>query len=183
MTRRLLLAWLVTLSAGLAVLPTPASAAGLAAPPTTCPGQSTLAAPAPVQEQTMLCMTNHARARLGLPPLEESAPLVASATEKGGDILRCDSFSHYACGREFNYWIRASGYLSTQCWRVGENLAWGVRSQGTVGAIFRAWMRSPAHRANLLGSYTEIGINLTTGTLEGDRGVRLWTQHFGTHCE
>lgn len=182
MTRRLLLTALVTLSAGLVLPSSPASAAGLAADPNVCPGQAALAAPATAQEQTMLCMTNYARDRLGLPPLAEAAPLVASATEKSGDILRCDSFSHDACDREFSYWIRASGYLSTQCWRVGENLAWGIRSQGTVGAIFRAWMRSPMHRANLLGDFTEIGIDLTTGTLEGDRGVRLWTQHFGTHC-
>lgn len=146
MTRRLLCLALVTLLAALAVPLAPASAAGLAAPASACPGQSKLDAPTEAQEQAMLCMTNFARSRLGQAPLEEVATLAASAAGKGGDILLCDSFSHNACGREFNYWIRASGYLSTQCWRVGENLAWGIGPQGTVGSIFRAWMRSPAHR-------------------------------------
>jgi uncharacterized protein YkwD len=183
MTRGLFFATLAALAAALAAPLTPASAAGLAAPPSVCPGQSTLTAPPAAQEQTMLCMANFARARFGQPPLTESAPLATSAAEKGADILRCDSFSHNACGREFSYWIKASGYLSTQCWRVGENLAWGAGPKGTVGSIFRAWMRSPEHRANLLGGYTEIGIDLVTGTLEGQPGTRVWTQHFGSHCE
>jgi uncharacterized protein YkwD len=182
-TRRLLCLALVTMLGALGAPLMPASAAGLAAPASACPGQLKLDAPTAAQEQAMLCMTNFARERLGQPPLEEAAPLAASAAGKGGDILLCDNFSHNACGREFNYWIRASGYLSSQCWQVGENLAWGTGPQGTVGSIFRAWMRSPTHRANLLGNYTQIGVDLETGTLEGHRNARVWTQHFGSHCE
>ncbi len=181
-TRRLVSLIVAALLATLAVPLATASASGLAAPATVCPGQSAPAAPAAAREQAMLCMTNYARAQFGQLPLEEAAPLAASAAEKGADILLCDSFSHTACGREFSYWIRASGYLSTQCWRVGENLAWGTGSQGTVGSIFRAWMRSPEHRENLLGNFTQIGIDLETGTLEGHRGARVWTQHFGSQC-
>jgi uncharacterized protein YkwD len=131
----------------------------------------------------MLCMTNFARARYGEGPLVASAALATSAAEKGADILSCDNFSHNACGREFGYWIRANGYVSTPCWRIGENLAWGTGAYGTVGSIFRAWLRSPEHRANLLGDYSEIGIALDTGVLEGHRGAHVWTQHFGSHCE
>jgi uncharacterized protein YkwD len=183
MTRRRVLVALATTLATLAAPVASTSAAGLAAPATTCPGQSQLDAPAAAQIQTMLCMTNFARAKLGQPPLEEDVALATSATEKAADILSCDSFSHFACGREFSYWIRASGYMSSQCWHIGENLAWGAGPLGTVGSIFRAWMRSPEHRANLLGNYTQIGIDVETGTLEGHRGARVWTQHFGSHCE
>lgn len=160
-----------------------ASAGGLVAPPSACPGQVSLAAPVPAQERTMLCMANFARAELGLGALEASEPLEQSAREKGRDILRCDSFSHYACGREFAYWIRATGYLSSECWRAGENLAFGNGDLGSVRSIFRAWLRSPEHRENLLGEYTQTGIDLSTGTLEGFAGTRIWTEHFGTHCE
>jgi uncharacterized protein YkwD len=177
------MAAVLMVAAALAAPALPAAASGLAAPPSVCPGQYTMRAPAPTQEQAMLCMTNFARAQLDQPPLEESAPLMSSAAEKGNDVLACDSFSHTACGREFSYWIRASGYLSTPCWHIGENLAWGAGSYGTVGSIFRAWLRSPEHRENILGSYTQIGIDLLTGTLEGHRGARVWTQHFGSHCE
>ncbi|MBK5220915.1 MAG: CAP domain-containing protein [Thermoleophilia bacterium] len=149
----------------------------LVAPASACPNQGRLDAPVPTQERTMLCMANFARAEVGVAPLEQSA------REKARDILRCDSFSHYACGREFAYWIRATGYLSSECWRAGENLAFGSGALGSVRAIFRAWMRSPEHRENILGEYTQTGIDLTTGTLEGFAGTRVWTQHFGTHCE
>lgn len=160
-----------------------ASAAGpnLVAPASTCP-QSKLDAPAEAQEQAMLCLTNYARAQIGATQLEETPELEQSAADKAGDILSCDSFSHYACGREFTYWMKATGYLSAECWRAGENLAWGAGEYGTVASIFRAWLRSPAHRANLLGEYTQIGINLKVGELEGTRGVHVWTQHFGLHC-
>jgi uncharacterized protein YkwD len=154
----------------------------LIAPATACP-QTRLDAPVATQEQAMLCMTNFARERFGENILEENATLEQSARDKSGDILSCDSFSHYACGREFTYWMRATGYLSTECWKAGENLAWGADDFGTVKSIFRAWMRSPTHRENILGNFTQIGIDLQTGTLEGLSGTHVWTQHFGSHCE
>lgn len=130
----------------------------------------------------MLCLTNFARAEAGATQLEETPELDESAADKSNDILECDSFSHSACGREFTYWMRATGYISAECWRAGENLAWGAGDYGTVTSIFRAWLRSPTHRANLLGDYTQIGIDLRVGKLEGSRGVHVWTQHFGLHC-
>lgn len=162
--------------------PASAASSNLVAPPSVCP-QIKLDGPAVAQEEAMLCMTNFARSQVGETPLESTAALQQSAAEKSRDILRCDSFSHYACGREFTYWIRESGYLSTECWRAGENLAWGTGGYGTVRAIFRAWLRSPAHRANVLGDFSQIGIDLQTGSLSGHTGVHVWTQHFGSHCE
>jgi uncharacterized protein YkwD len=148
-----------------------------------CDGALALDAPASVQEETMLCLVNDARTHFELPPLSQSLQLRESAVEKTADLLRCDEFSHTACGRPFSYWIDEVGYMGTPCWRVGENLAWGVEDKGSVGAIFRAWMRSPAHRANILGSFEETGIELRVGGLGGLEGVRLWTEHFGSHCE
>jgi uncharacterized protein YkwD len=141
-----------------------------------------LDAPAAAQESAMLCLVSEARGQHGLTPLVPSTSLRQSAVEKGGDLLRCNEFSHTACGREFSFWIRDTGYMSAECWRVGENLAWGVDEQGTVGSIFRAWMRSPTHRANILGDFEETGIDLRVGPLGGLTGVHIWTQHFGSHC-
>jgi len=155
---------------------------GLIAPGAACPGQASLDAPVAAQESTMLCMVNYARAQLALRPLAATDALEFSARAKSEDVLTCDSFSHYACGRQFDYWIEASGYLSTECWRAGENLAFGSGSYGSVRSIFRAWMRSPEHRENILGDYAETGIDLVTGTLEGFAGTKVWTQHFGLHC-
>lgn len=157
-----------------------ASAAGLMAPSSVCP-PTKLSASTEAQEQAMLCLTNYARAQYGEGQLEEAGELEESAAEKAEDIFRCDSFSHFACGREFSYWIRATGYMSG-CWRVGENLAWGTGEYGSVSSIFRAWLRSPEHRANILGDYAQIGISLDTGSLEGHERTRVWAQYFGLHC-
>jgi uncharacterized protein YkwD len=154
----------------------------LVAPPTSCPGQENLEAPPEAQEQTMRCMVDFARRQAGLGGLTDSEALDLSAGEKAGDILECDSFSHFACGREFSYWIRESGYMSTPCWHVGENLAWGTGEYGTARSIFQAWMRSPDHRKNILGEYQELGMSVQVGTLGGQPGTRVWTQHFGTQC-
>ncbi len=155
----------------------------LIAPFGTCPSQEDLAAPAIAQQQAMECMVNFARREAGLNELSDTADLAQSAAEKSLDILRCDSFSHFACGREFTYWIKASGYMSTPCWHVGENLAWGTGEYGTVRSIFEAWMRSPEHRSNILGDYDETGLSLQVGALEGQSDTRVWAEHFGSHCE
>jgi uncharacterized protein YkwD len=152
------------------------------APTFACPGQTDLDAPTEAQEEAMRCMTDHARAHFGLPPFAEDEQLDLSAAGKSGDILFCDSFSHFACGRAFTYWMKESGYLSAPCWRAGENLAWGVGEEGSVRSIFRAWMRSPGHRQNILGNFAQIGIDLQVGDLAGRGGTHVWTQHFGSHC-
>ncbi len=177
---------LATLAATLvavAVWAVPAAAAGLIAPAGACPNQDGRDVPAATQEQAMLCMTNFAREQAGAGALADNPALDVSAGDKARDILECDSFSHYACGREFTYWMRATGYLTAQCWRVGENLAWGTGEFGTVRSIFRAWMRSPEHRENILGDYAEIGIDLQSGALGDSDRARVWAQHFGTHCD
>jgi uncharacterized protein YkwD len=146
-----------------------------------CPKPSPTA-PSAVQVESMLCLTNAVRAQYGEAPLEADAQLAESATDKTADILDCDSFSHTACGRTFSYWIWQIGYVTDACWKIGENLAWGAGPLGTTDSIFRAWLRSPTHRANVLGEYTQVGISTAVGPLEGDKRARVWTVHFGNLC-
>lgn len=166
----------------LLLLAAPSAGASLIAPASTCPGQANTAASPAAQEQAMRCLTDYARALAGLGALADSPQLDLSSEGKGSDVLRCDSFSHTACGREFTYWIREEGYMSEACWRVGENLAWGVGAFGGVRSIFRAWMRSPEHRQNILGDYEALGLNRQVGELEGRANAVVWTAHFGSHC-
>ena len=173
----------LTSLASLALAPSaPAAGGRLIAPPAACPGQSNLEAPAETQVQAMLCMTDFARRQIGLSSLTSAAELDASARSKALDVLSCDSFSHSACGREFTFWMREAGYIGESCWRVGENLAWGVGQEGTVRATFQAWMRSSTHRRNVLGDYTDLGLGFEVGALSGRDGTRVWAQHFGSHC-
>jgi uncharacterized protein YkwD len=153
----------------------------LLAPTSACPHQTETQAPAGVQLRAMRCMTDYARERRGLRALGDTRPLDRAGTHKSADILRCDEFSHEACGREFTYWMRHFGYTKGGCWRAGENIAWGNGPLGSVRAIFRAWLHSPGHRENILGQYTQLGLGFRVGTLEGNRGAHVWTQEFGSH--
>src|SRR6202012_248012 len=99
----------------------------LVAPPSACPNQGDLGDPAAVQERAMRCMTDFARAHDGLGALANAADLDRSAQKKSTDIVRCDSFSHEACGRQFTYWMQRSGYLAARCWRGGEKNTRGNR--------------------------------------------------------
>lgn len=155
--------------------------ARLIAPPGTCPGEG-LSTSIDEREAAMRCLVDFARRHTGLHELADSAELDRSATDKSADILRCDSFSHFACGRDFTYWMGRVGYLSARCWRAGENLAWGSGDSGSVRSAFSLLIHSPEHRDNILGDYSVIGVGLRIGTLAGNRDAQVWTQHFGSHC-
>jgi uncharacterized protein YkwD len=154
----------------------------LVAPPSACPNQTEIGDAPAVQERAMRCMTDYARRHIGLGGLGNARVLDHSALRKSSDIIRCDSFSHYACGRQFTYWMQRTGYLAARCWRAGENIAWGVGDWASVRSIFVAWLHSPEHRANLLGRYSAIGVALRVGSLEGHHRAHIWTQEFGSHC-
>lgn len=125
----------------------------------------------------MLCLVNGARGSRGLTPLSAQSSLARAADRKSGDILRCDEFSHEACGREFTYWFDRVGYRGC---REGENIAYATGSYATPRAIFKLWMHSAGHRRNILGPYREIGIGLRLGNLEGASDAHVWTQEFGS---
>lgn len=127
----------------------------------------------------MLCLVNRARANRGREPLTAPGVLARAAARKSADILRCDEFSHEACGRDFTYWIERMGYKGC---RMGENIAYGSGRFATPLSIFQRWMKSSGHRRNILGSYNDIGIGLKVGKLNGSRGAHVWTQHFGSRC-
>jgi uncharacterized protein YkwD len=183
-SRKLILSF-VALALIAALIAGPAQArrlSALVAPTSVCAHQTDLGDSTAVQVQAMRCMTNFARKHDGLGRFGNAASLDQSATRKNGDILRCNSFSHYACGRQFTFWMQRSGYLASRCWRAGENIAWGSGSAGTVRSIFVAWLHSPEHRANILGRFSQIGIAFSVGNLEGHRDAHVWTQDFGSHC-
>ena len=141
-----------------------------------CPGQGDGEASAAAQEKAILCLVNGARKGRGLAPLAAPASLARAADRKSGDILRCDEFSHEACGREFTYWFDQVGYHGC---REGENIAYASGSYATPRTIFKLWMHSSGHRRNILGPYREIGIGLRVGGLDGADDAHVWTQEFG----
>ncbi|MFL5833075.1 MAG: CAP domain-containing protein [Solirubrobacterales bacterium] len=151
--------------------------AGTAVSATPCPFQGAANGSTSNQEKAVLCLVNRARASRGLDPLGAPGPLGRAADRKSADILRCDEFSHEACGREFTYWIERSGYGGCS-W--GENIAYASGGYATPRRIFGLWMHSAGHRRNILGSFTDIGIGLRVGQLDGAGRVHVWTQEFGS---
>jgi uncharacterized protein YkwD len=158
-------------------------AAPLIAPPAACPLQDSLATSPEAQEQAMLCLIDFARRGAGLGGVAPIESLTSSAELKTRDILACDDFSHFACGRPFSYWIRATGYTSVPCWRVGEVIAYGRGRYGTPRSIFLAWMQSPTHRQIILNDFGQVGLSVRLGDLGIYGRARVWAGHFGTQCE
>jgi uncharacterized protein YkwD len=167
------------LAAAMALAAASLAAGGALAARAGCPGQGNTGAPSAAQEKTMLCLVNHARQARGLAPLQGPRSLTQAADRKSGDVIRCDEFSHEACGREFTYWMSHFGYHGC---REGENLAWGSGRYATPRSIFQMWMHSQGHRENILGPYQDTGLGLRVGTLEGYGGAHVWTEEFGAPC-
>jgi uncharacterized protein YkwD len=152
------------------------------APAEACPGGDELGAPIDAQVQTELCLLNYARRVHGVPPLATSPMLVRSATLKASDIVRCEQFSHQACGADVRKSFIDSGYFAPNVdSRFGENLAWGASEAGSPRGALLGWLDSPAHRANLLrADWAEQGIALVhVANFRGVEDTRIWVSHFG----
>lgn len=156
--------------------------ANLIAPESVCPNQTKTTTTSKQKLDAMFCMANYARVKSGARKLKRNSKLDWSAKEKSDEILRCQQFSHTACGRKFEYWILRAKYPK-RCYSIAENIAWGSSYLGNVRNIFIAWMKSPPHRKALLNkSYKDSGIGITKGKLLGYSGAAVWTQHFGKNC-
>jgi uncharacterized protein YkwD len=162
-----------------AAAPAPASAAGLIAPAKKCGNVNGFGSQKKAI-RSMFCYTNAARKRKGLKAYRLHNKLNFASRRKAIDILRCNEFSHEACGREFQYWIQRSGYRGCS---LGENIAWGSGRLGNSRQIFIAWMKSPGHRSAILSrDFRHIGIGLKPGRMSGVSGARVWVQSFGRGC-
>lgn len=134
-----------------------------------CPNQSNSSDSVAVQNTAMICMTNYARNANSRGPVAQNTALMNASAAKVNDIISCNEFSHTACGRPFDYWIKFYGY-SGLCY--AENIAQGYQ---TVRSTFIAWMNSPGHRANILNSsYRDIGVGVG-----GSSSQRTWVMQPG----
>jgi hypothetical protein len=63
---------------------------------------------------------------------------------------------------------------------VAENIAWGSGSLASPEYIFRSWLESSEHRANILDpEYREIGIGTAMGEYQGYSDSTVYTVDFG----
>jgi uncharacterized protein YkwD len=115
-------------------------------------------------ERAMVDAVNDARQRHGLRPLRESRPLARSAARRAVALTRLRLFRH----------LGADAPAGSHWW--GEALAlhsgWRRRARSTV----RRWLRSPSHRAVVLGGFRRIGAGIKRGRLDG-RLTTVWVLH------
>lgn len=130
---------------------------------------------AAVVASVLVELTNNDRTSSGLGTLAVSPVLTAVAEAKAADMAEKGYFAHVSPeGLTPWHWFKQEGY---QFAYAGENLAIDFSESPDV---VRAWMQSPTHRANILGTrFTEIGIAVRQGMYQG-RPTTFVVQVFGT---
>lgn len=163
------------------------TASTVAAPSTALPAEplpvSVDAPPATARPSTrttafglrILELVNRERAAASLPALEQNDALQQSAQRYAEDMEALGFFAHRDPGGHTSTdRIQSSSYLTAPCdcaWTywTGENLA---RGQATPEEVMEDWMRSSAHRGNILDPhFSALGVG---------KAGQYWVQHFGS---
>ena len=120
-------------------------------------------------------LTNGNRTNEQVPALRRNAALDRAAQAKADDMARNGYFAHTSpVGIDPWYWILRENYVFA---RAGENLA--VNFYGS-SEVVDAWMKSPAHRTNILNEeFSEIGIGIAQG-LYKEQNATFVVQMFAT---
>ncbi len=116
-----------------------------------------------ISPSTIVTQTNMARSARGVAALKTNTALTKAAQAKANDMVANGYFAHISPKKVTPwYWFKKAGYSYTY---AGENLAIDYASSEDV---ISAWLDSPTHRANLLGTrYKEIGVATATGVING----------------
>jgi uncharacterized protein YkwD len=113
------------------------------------------------------CLINRTRDHHGLRHLGNNRRLKRAAQRHTRHMRRHRCFDHECPGEPsvLGRLMRVD-YITggLRRWLYGENIAYGGSYNGTPRQIVRAWMRSPAHRFNILNpAFRDIGIGFTRG--------------------
>ena len=154
----------------------------------TCPGEdlTPTVTDLPQVREATLCLVNKQRMLHRLTPLKDAPKLDACAEAHTVSMIEDGYFGHYGPDGDTPVdRMKASGYIHSSGigYAIGENIAWGTLGLGTPRAIVEAWMASPEHRENILGTrYRESGIGVlpaVPGSLGSGQPGATYTQDFG----
>jgi uncharacterized protein YkwD len=114
----------------------------------------------------VLGMVNTARRNAGVAPVTWNAQVAAAAQAHSADMAAMNRMTHAGSdGSDAGDRLLRAGFV----WLAwGENVAAG---QSSVQSAFDAWMGSAGHRAQILGSFTVIGL----GAAQASSGTIYWT--------
>src|SRR5262249_48323159 len=122
------------------------------------------------EEQKLLEMTNAAREKEQVPPLQPSAVLCEVARAHSANMAKQRKQEHTLDGKNASDRVQAAGYEYVS---LGENIISGRRC--TPRDAFAGWMDSPPHRDNILKArFQEVGI----GVASNDQGEVYYTEVF-----
>ena len=149
------------------------------APAGTCAGENDSAAPLAAQSRSIGCLVNWARARERRRHLTQRPTLRRAAALKGEVVASCGQFSHTPCGIDLTAFARQAGYRYVL---FGENLFAGPWGRVSPREVVSAWLRSPPHRANLLGRrFRDLGVAPARAPgLLGQGDAVVWTAAFAS---
>lgn len=127
-----------------------------------------------IHEQEIVSLTNQQRRAEGLNELTYSEELAKAAQLKAESMFTLDYWAHIAPNGTTPWvFIEQAGY---DFYAAGENLA---RDFNDSESVVKAWMKSPSHAENILGSlYADIGVAVVNGELAGSE-TTLVVQMFG----
>ena len=132
----------------------------------------------PSDEQLLLSLTNQDRGKAGLTALVNDTYLHKEAEWRAKDMGDNNYFSHQIppSNNEVFTFMQSDGY----CFKsAGENIGYSTYSDDVVTAnIEVAFMASPGHRANILGTWAHVGV----GAYKAADGRKLYAVLFSIPC-
>jgi uncharacterized protein YkwD len=135
-------------------------------------------------QAVVLCLLNNERAKAGLIALRLDPQLTSASLAHSQDMVARQFFAHDAPGGSSPVSrMRAAGYIpASGAWQVGENIAWGSGSYGSLGSIMQSWMNSPPHRENILDpAFRDVGVGVAPGVPQSGQQLSgaTYTTDFG----
>jgi uncharacterized protein YkwD len=118
-------------------------------------------------ESRLVVLINDYRQSLGLNTLAVINHISYKSEEHNYYMIDNNVFNHDYFQQRSDNLIRVLGAE-----RVGENIAYNYL---TAESAFAAWLNSPAHKANIEGDYTHLGISVTTNP---ETGRKYYTNMF-----
>jgi uncharacterized protein YkwD len=138
-------------------------------------------------ERAVLRLINRARAKRHLATLHVRSPLHRAALAHSRQMVARDYFSHCsASGVSLATRLRKAGYGTSgySSWSVGEVLGWVKGLKGTPRAVFKAWMKSKAHRRVIFGKrWRDVGVGCARGTFCGMSNCVVYTVDVGRRSQ
>ena len=137
-------------------------------------------------ESGVLDELNAIRRSHGLVPVRLSRPLSAAADAHSRSMGTFGYFEHESRDGSA-FWKRVKRFYGADdygTWSVGENLLWASAGGVDASHALKLWMKSPAHRANILTArWREVGLSAVTVAgapgVFGGRDVVIITSDFG----